>query len=75
MAITEEKLKEMIEHKAKVERISTISSDGVNLLTRIPKEIAEEAKMQKKDKLRWLLDKEIKLEVIKENDKEKEENS
>jgi antitoxin component of MazEF toxin-antitoxin module len=69
MAIDEEKLKELIEPKAKVEEISSISSDGRNLLTRIPKKIIEEAKIVKGQSIRWLVDNnELKIELIREND-------
>jgi hypothetical protein len=67
MPIDEDKLKELIEPKAEVEQISTISSDGRNLLTRIPRGVVEKTKMQKGQELRWLVDgdkKEIKLEII-----------
>jgi hypothetical protein len=67
MPIDEDKLKELIEPKAEVEQISTISSDGRNLLTRIPRGVVEKTKIQKGQELRWLVDgdkKEIKLEII-----------
>jgi len=56
MAITKEDLKEMIEPKADIEKVSTISSDGKTSLTRIPKDIVEELDIKKGDKLRWLVD-------------------
>ena len=67
MAITEEELKKLLEVKADIEKLSTLSSDGRNLLTRIPKEIREFLKLEKGCKLRWLvdIDRGIKIEVIK----------
>lgn len=56
MPISEEELKEIIKSpNADIEKISTISSDGKNLLTRIPKEIVEYLKIKKGNKLFWLL--------------------
>ncbi len=64
MAITKEELKEMIEPKADIEKVSTISSDGKTSLTRIPKDIVEELDIKKGDKLRWLVDpKEKRIEL------------
>ena len=77
MAITEEELKEMIkEPNADIEKITTLSDDGRNLLTRVPKDIVEDLKIKKGDKLRWLIKsdtKEIKLEILKD-DKTKKDN-
>lgn len=77
MAITEEELKKIIEPKADIEEISKISSDGSNLLTRIPKSIVEHAEIKKGQNIRWLFDKEnsnLKIELIKD-DKKKEDNN
>lgn len=52
MAITEDELKELIEPKAKLEKVSTISSDGKTSLTRIPKDIVDELEIKKGNKLR-----------------------
>ncbi|MBD3252180.1 hypothetical protein GF386_00420 [Candidatus Pacearchaeota archaeon] len=67
MAITEEELRKLIDINADIEKITTLSSDGRNLLTRIPKEIRDFLKLEKGDKLRWLVDedKKIKIEIIK----------
>jgi bifunctional DNA-binding transcriptional regulator/antitoxin component of YhaV-PrlF toxin-antitoxin module len=71
MAITEKKLRELIDFKPDAEKISTLSSDGRNLLTRIPKEIREVAGMKKGDKLRWTAkDGHIKIEIIENAKKE-----
>jgi hypothetical protein len=65
MGISVEDLKELIEINAKVEKVSNLSSDGKNLLTRIPKDIRDFLKLKKGDKLRWLVEEDnIKLEVI-----------
>ncbi len=56
MAVTEEEIKELIEPQARVEKVSTISSDGKTTLTRIPKDVVEELSIKKGDKLRWLVD-------------------
>jgi len=54
----------MIEPKADIEKVSTISSDGKTSLTRIPKDIVEELDIKKGDKLRWLVDpKEKRIEL------------
>jgi antitoxin component of MazEF toxin-antitoxin module len=78
MAITEEEIKELIEPKAELERISTISSDGKTTLTRIPKDIVDELGVKKGDKLRWLVDtktEKITLKIEKENANNKKEKN
>jgi hypothetical protein len=73
MAITEDEFKEIIkEPNADIEKISILSSDGKNLLTRIPKEITDYLKLNKGDKIKWLVDaktKEVKIEMIKDENK------
>jgi len=65
MPITEKELRDLIEIQADMEKVSTVSSDGRNLLTRIPIKIRESLKLRKGDKLRWLIrGKEVKLEII-----------
>lgn len=66
MAITEKELKNLIAVRVDIEKISTISSDGRNLLTRIPKEICEFLELKKGSKIRWLVStqKKIKLEIV-----------
>ena len=56
MAISEEKLKELIKTDYSLEKISSICTDGKNLLTRIPKDVVELIKIKKELK-------EIKKEV------------
>ena len=74
MAISEEELRRIINTESSVDRISNISSDGRNLLLRIPKEVREFLDINKGDKLRWVVDdnKKIKIEVIRQDaDKKK----
>ena len=74
MVISEEELKELIEPKAEIEKISTISSDGYNLLTRIPRDIEKELRLEKGNKLRWLVEVNEKKIILKlEDDKTKKE--
>jgi len=54
--------------KKNIIKISKISDDGKNLLTRIPKLIEEEAELKKGDKLAWII-KGKKLEVKKDENK------
>jgi bifunctional DNA-binding transcriptional regulator/antitoxin component of YhaV-PrlF toxin-antitoxin module len=78
MAITEEELKEMIEPKAKLEKVSTISSDGTTFLTRIPKDIVEELDIKKGDRIRWLVDSKenkIVINLERENGNHKKEKN
>jgi len=73
MAITKEDLNELIkEPDADIDKNSSISSDGKNLLTRLPKDIVDDLKIKKGDKIRWLIKsdtKEIKIELIKKWEK------
>lgn len=70
MAITEKELIELMAVQVGTERLSTISSDGRNLLTRIPKQVCEKLNLEKGNKIRWLVtsEKKIKLEIIKNQD-------
>jgi len=71
MSITEKELRDLIIVDADIEKISSVSSDGKNLLTRIPRQVAEKLDLKKSHKLRWLLNGEkISLEIIKKNAKE-----
>lgn len=77
MVIKEEELDKLIEINTDVDRNSTISDDGKNLLTRIPFEVKDFLKIKKGDKIRWIVksgSKEIKLEIIK-NETKKEDNT
>ena len=68
MPITEKELRELIAINADIEKITTISSDGRNLLTRIPREIVDFLRIKKGAKIRWLVDvstKEITLQIVK----------
>jgi hypothetical protein len=78
MPIDEDKLIALIEPKAEVEVLSTISSDGRNLLTRVPRHVVEKTNLKKKHTFRWLVDADtnkINLEIIREeNGSSKKDN-
>ena len=66
MVISEEDLKEIIkEPNADIEKITTISSDGKNLLTRIPKDVVDSLSLKSGYKIKWSINKnkELKLEI------------
>jgi len=73
MPISEEELKDLIkEPNADIDKISSISSDGRNLLIRIPKEIVDFLRLNKGDRFRWLISsktKEINVEFLNEKPK------
>jgi hypothetical protein len=66
MSITIKELKKLISISAGVERISCLSDDGKNLLTRVPKEVKEFLELEKGNKIRWIVDsnKKISIEII-----------
>lgn len=65
MSISEKELRDILKIQSDLEKLSTVSSDGKNLLTRIPVSIRKQMNIQKGDKIRWLLkDNAITLEVI-----------
>ncbi|KKM67837.1 hypothetical protein LCGC14_1467110 [marine sediment metagenome] len=70
MPITEEELDKIIKTDYNIEKVSNICSDGKNLLTRIPKEVADFLNLEKKKcKIKWLIDvktKQLKVEIIKD---------
>jgi len=57
MAIAEDELKELIEPKGDIEKVTKISSDGNRLLVRVPKEIEEELSLKKGQKFVWNVNK------------------
>ncbi len=64
MSISEKQLRDLIKDEAEIEKVSTVSSDGRNLLTRIPKEVRESLDIKKGSKIRWTVKKkEIFLEI------------
>jgi len=73
MAITPEKYEELIKDDTDLEKVSKISSDGVNLLIRIPKDIVKEISIAKGDEIKWTV-KDGELEV-KYYDKETKEDT
>lgn len=77
MAISKNELESLIFIEPRVERVSTLSSDGKNLLTRIPKEVREFLGLSKGDKLRFMVqdrDK-ISIDVLRQNEKEKKKRT
>jgi hypothetical protein len=73
MSISESELKKLIgDVRLSVEKITTLSDDGRNLLSRVPQKIRDHLKLSKGDKLRWTVDLEgqIKIGVIKDHAKE-----
>jgi len=53
---------------ADIERLTTLSSDGKNLLTRVPRELVRFLELQQGDKLRWTVNaqtKEVRLGIEK----------
>ncbi|HLC78301.1 MAG TPA: AbrB/MazE/SpoVT family DNA-binding domain-containing protein [Candidatus Nanoarchaeia archaeon] len=73
MSISREELGELISPRHFLERVSTLSSDGKNLLTRFPKEVCEYLGLSKGDKLRFIVtkDRKISLEIITDDAKKK----
>jgi len=47
MSLTEKELRDLISLEPDVEKVSSVSSDGKNLLTRIPKGIAQNIGLKK----------------------------
>ena len=65
MPISEGELKEILkEPNADIEKRTTLSSDGKNLLTRIPKEIVDTLFLHRGDKLFWYVSKDKEKESI-----------
>jgi hypothetical protein len=69
MGITKEDLKKIISVNADIEKVSTLSSDGKNLLSRIPRDICDFLNLKKGNRLHWFVNetKTIKLTVTNEN--------
>lgn len=68
MVISEEELKKIIETDYSLEKISSICTDGKNLLTRIPKDVVDLLKIKKGYQIRWSVKpdtKELTTEIIK----------
>jgi len=55
MAITQAELDDLINPIADIEKVSTISSAGETLSTRIPKDVIQELRIKKGDKIIWSL--------------------
>ena len=67
MSITKSELNDLIKIQSRIEKITTLSYDGKNLLTRVPKEIKDYLLLKKGDKFRWIIDdnKKILIEFLK----------
>ncbi len=67
MVISPEKLHGLIAGPSPdIERLTTLSSDGKNLLTRVPREIVSFLNLKQGDKLRWTVNaatKEVRVEI------------
>lgn len=55
MVISKEELRKLIEVRPQIDKLSTLSYDGKNLLIRIPKEIKDHFNLKKGCKLRWVV--------------------
>lgn len=64
--ITEDELKKLIEVKSGIDKVTTLSFDGKNLLTRVPGVIEDYLSLKKGDKFRWIVDnkKNINIEFV-----------
>jgi hypothetical protein len=69
MAISKKELKELIkEPSADIEKRTTFSSDGRNLLTRVPREVVDFLDLKKGDRILWQVNpetKDIRVEILK----------
>jgi len=66
MGITEEELNTLLEGDYDIDKFSSISDDGDNLLIRIPRVVVKELKIKKGNHLRWMIkNKKLKVEVEK----------
>ncbi len=71
MAITEEEYVNLTRDDTDVEKVSKISSDGVNMMSRIPKDIVGEMLIKKGDEIKWSIkDGELKIKYYGKKKKE-----
>ena len=56
MVISKKDLKDLLDVRADIEKITPLSYDGKNLLTRIPKKVVNMLKLKKGNKFHWLVD-------------------
>ena len=71
MAITKEEYINLTRDDTDVEKVSKISSDGVNMMSRIPKDIVGEMLIKKGDEIKWTIkDGELKIEYYGKKKKE-----
>ncbi len=74
MSITKKELENLIKVDSVIEKISTLSSDGKNLLLRVPKDIREHFFLEKGDKIKFVVNESGKIffDILKENAKKEE---
>lgn len=67
MGITKGELELLLGEEYAIEKTASLSSDGKNLLVRIPKEIRERLELKKGDKLKFLIkeNKNFGVEILK----------
>lgn len=68
MGITEKELGELINDNVDIDKNSIISSDGKNLLTRIPKEVIDFLKIKKGNIINWNINvdsRQLNIKIIK----------
>jgi hypothetical protein len=63
MTITQEELQKLIQVKSQIDKITKLSYDGKNLLTRVPKEIKDYIELKKGDRFRWIVDNNKKIQI------------
>ncbi len=70
MGITEKELKKILSISSDIEKVTTLSFDGKNLLTRVPKDVCESLELRKGHKIHWLVsndNKQIRLNITDED--------
>jgi len=77
MGITQKELNDLLHSDSIVDRVATVSSDGRNLLVRLPREVRESLGLEKGDKLRFLVnaEKELQVNIVLADEKKKKEKS
>ena len=63
MVISKKELSDLIKIKINSDKISRLSFDGKNLLTRIPKEVTNRLKLKKGQKINWVINKNNSLQI------------
>ncbi len=77
MAITKEELEKLISVEPKIEKVATLSSDGKNLLMRIPKDVRDYFGLRKGTRVRFLVENKNKilLEILKADERKKKKRA